>query len=279
MEQLCDLHTHSHFSDGTLSPTQLVRMAEEIGLTAIALCDHNTVSGLPEFMAAGEGSPVETVPGIEFSTDYRGTELHILALFVKPQHCPVITEMMEEGRRQKEKSNQDLIDALARDGYVLDYNKVKEKGKGRINRAHIAAALTEAGYTESVQDAFSRLLAPKHGYYQPPALPDAFAIIRFIRSIGAVPVLAHPFLNLKTGEALAEFLAQAVPEGLVGMETMYPKFTSEQTEAARILADRYGLLPSGGSDFHGDNKPDIQMGSGRGTLRVPSACLEALRKK
>ena len=279
MEQLCDLHTHSHFSDGTLSPTQLVRLAEETGLSAVALCDHNTVLGLPEFMAAGQESLVETVPGIEFSTDYRGTELHMLALFVQSRHYPVITEMMEEGRRQKEKSNQDLIEALAKAGYVLDYNKVKEKGRGRINRAHVAAALTEAGYTESVQDAFSRLLSPKHGYYHPPALPNVFDIIRFTRSIGAVPVLAHPFLNLKTEEALTEFLAQAVPAGLVGMETMYPKFTPEQTETARILADRFGLLPSGGSDFHGDNKPDTRMGIGRGSLRVPAALLEALRKK
>lgn len=277
MEQLCDLHTHSHFSDGTLSPTQLVRLAEETGLCAVALCDHNTVAGLPEFMAAGQGSPVETVPGIEFSTDYRGTELHILGLFVQPRDYPVITEMMEEGRRQKEKSNEDLIEALAKDGYVLDYNKVKEKGKGRINRAHIAAALTEAGYTESVQDAFSRLLSPKHGYYQPPALPDAFAMIRFIRSIGAVPVLAHPFLNLKTEDALAEFLEQAVPAGLLAMETMYPKYTQEQTAAAKALADRFSLLHSGGSDFHGENKPDIRMGTGRGDLRVAAALLKALK--
>jgi len=140
----CDLHVHSHFSDGTWPPAAIIAEAERIKLDAVALCDHNTVAGLPEFLAAGKNSPVETVPGIEFSTDYQGTELHILALFVKPEHYEAITRMMEDWKKRKEQSNIDLVAALNRAGYDLSYDTIQRKSNGYINRAHIAAALTEA---------------------------------------------------------------------------------------------------------------------------------------
>lgn len=274
----CDLHVHSHFSDGTWPPAAIIAEAERIKLDAVALCDHNTVAGLPEFLAAGKNSPVETVPGIEFSTDYRGTELHILALFVKPEHYEAITRMMEDWKKRKEQSNIDLVAALNRAGYDLSYDTIQRKSNGYINRAHIAAALTEAGYTESVQEAFKKLLNPSRGFYRPPEKLCAFDIIRFIKSIGAAAVLAHPFLNLEEA-GLREFLREAVACGLDGMEVMYPKFSPEQAALAEKIAAEFGLLPSGGSDFHGENKPDIALGRGRGTLAVPKKWLEALRQR
>lgn len=274
----CDLHVHSHFSDGTWPPAAIIAEAERIKLDAVALCDHNTVAGLPEFLAAGKNSPVETVPGIEFSTDYRGTELHILALFVKPEHYEAITRMMEDWKKRKEQSNIDLVAALNRAGYDLSYDTIQRKSNGYINRAHIAAALTEAGYTESVQEAFKKLLNPGRGFYRPPEKLCAFDIIRFIKSIGAAAVLAHPFLNLEEA-GLREFLREAVACGLDGMEVMYPKFSPEQAALAEKIAAEFGLLPSGGSDFHGENKPDIALGRGRGTLAVPKEWLEALRQR
>ena len=274
----CDLHVHSHFSDGTWPPAAIIAEAERIKLDAVALCDHNTVAGLPEFLEAGKNSPVETVPGIEFSTDYRGTELHILALFVKPEHYEAITRMMEDWKKRKEQSNIDLVAALNRAGYDLSYDTIQRKSNGYINRAHIAAALTEAGYTESVQEAFKKLLNPSRGFYQPPEKLCAFDIIRFIKSIGAAAVLAHPFLNLEEA-GLREFLREAVACGLDGMEVMYPKFSPEQAALAEKIAAEFGLLPSGGSDFHGENKPDIALGRGRGTLAVPKEWLEALRQR
>ncbi len=279
MQKYCDLHTHSYFSDGTYSPARLVRRAEEIGLGAIALCDHNTVAGLPEFMEAGRGSPVQTVPGIEFSTDYQGRELHIAALLVQPQYYEAITEKMEEGRKAKEQSNRELVCALARAGYPVDYDRIRESAKGRINRAHIAAALTQAGYTASVQEAFQTLLSPKHGFYHPPKLPDALEIIRYIRKIGAVSVFAHPFLSLKTPQRVRAFLQEAVAAGLDAMEVYYSKFDEEQTQAANRLAEEFGLLMSGGSDFHGENKPDIQLGWGRGALKIPMEFLDKITAK
>ena len=274
----CDLHVHSHFSDGTWSPEELVAEAERLGLDAVALCDHNTVDGVPRFMAAGQGSSVQTVAGIEFSTDFQGTELHILALFVQPEHYDTINAMMEDWKKKKEQSNIDLVAALNRGGYDISYAEIRERGNGYINRAHIAAELTKKGYTESAQDAFKKLLNPSRGFYQPPEKLLAYDIIRFIKSIGAAAVLAHPFLNLDEA-GLRSFLPEAVACGLDGMEVLYPKYKPEQTVLAERIAEEFGILGSGGSDFHGDNKPDIAMGSGRGTLAVPTEYLLKLRQR
>ena len=274
----CDLHVHSHFSDGTWSPEELVAEAERIGLDAVALCDHNTVDGVPRFMAAGQRSSVQTVAGIEFSTDFQGTELHILALFVQPEHYDTINAMMEDWKKKKEQSNIDLVAALNRGGYDISYAEIRERGNGYINRAHIAAELTKKGYTESAQDAFKKLLNPSRGFYQPPQKLLAYDIIRFIKSIGAAAVLAHPFLNLDEA-GLRAFLPEAIDCGLDGMEVLYPKYKPEQTVLAERIAEEFGILGSGGSDFHGDTKPDIAMGSGRGTLAVPTEYMLKLRQR
>lgn len=276
---ICDLHTHSKYSDGSFSPSELVTAAQQAGLSAIALTDHNTVLGLPEFMEAGRHSPVETVPGVEFSTDYLDVELHILALFVQPEYYGQITEMTEAMHRRKEQSNIDLVERLRKAGYELDYDQIKAATPaGQVNRALIAQELTRLGYTASVKDAFARLLKPSHGLYHPPKRLDAFETISYIRSIGAVPVLAHPFLNLKTEEALRTFLEQAVQAGLQAMETLYPLFDEAQTLTAKRLAEEFGLLQSGGSDFHGICKPDIFLGVGKGTLFVPSDLMVKLKQ-
>lgn len=277
MDKYCDLHTHSTYSDGTLEPAQLIELAEKAELCAVALCDHNTVKGLPIFLEAAHGSTVEAVPGIEFSTEYNGIELHILGLFVKPEHYETIDGMMNDLLRRKEQSNIDLLERLKVQGIQLDYRAIKaETPSGNINRAVIAANMVKSGYCTTVKEAFDCWLSPKRGFFVPPKRPDAYAIIRFIKSIGAVAVLAHPFLNLdETG--LREFLAGA--EGLDGMEVWYPKFTGEQTELACRIAEEFSLVKSGGSDFHGDNKPDIRIGVGRGDLRVTMSTLEELRTR
>lgn len=278
MEKRCDLHTHSVYSDGTYTPAQLVAAAEALELGAIALTDHNTVDGLPELMAAGEGSCVNTVPGIELSTEYQGIELHILALFLPREHWDTVSARTADYDRLKEESNICLVETLRRAGYPLDYEAIKATTPhGHINRAHIAAAMTELGYTESVQAAFSTLLSEKHGLYRPPRRPDAFETIGWIRQLGAVSVLAHPFLNLKTEEALRAFLVTAKEWGLDAMETRYPLFDGETTALALRMADEFSLLHSGGSDFHGANKPHIRLGSGRENLEICASVYEKMK--
>lgn len=279
MKAFCDLHTHSNFSDGTDTPTQLLNKAEAMGLSAIALTDHNTVSGLPEFLEAAKGRNVGAIAGVEFSVDYRGTELHILGLFIDEKYFGVIAQRMEDYHRRKEQSNRDLVDKLKKAGYAIDYEAIKTGTPGgQVNRALIAAELTRLGYTESIQKAFKQLLSPKCGYYVPPQRPDPFQIIRFIKSLGAVAVLAHPFLNLEE-QPLREFLQEAVPCGLDGMETIYSTYDGQTTSLAKQVADDYHLLHSGGSDYHGFNKPHIQMGVGQGNLSVPHELMTALEKR
>ena len=280
MNRTCDLHTHSTFSDGTVTPRKLVALAEAAGLSAIALCDHNTVAGLPEFLAAGEGSGVEVVPGVEFSTDWHGTELHILGLFIGPEHYGAIRSRMDALLAEKDRCNRNLVEALNRVGIPMDYDKMKEETPaGNLNRAVIGAEIARLGCADSVKDAFDRYLSVKRGYYQPPKRPEALEIIRFIKSTGAVAVLAHPFLNLKREEDLRAFLTEAVEAGLDGMEVRYPLFDVETTCLAARIAEEFGLLPSGGSDFHGANKPDISLGTGKGSLHVPLSWLDALRAR
>lgn len=274
----CDLHIHSYFSDGTCSPAQLLQLAQQLQLSAVAMCDHNTVSGLDEFMEAGENSPVEAVPGVEFSTQYGETELHILGLFIRPEAYAVVTEVLENFLRAKEKSNLVLIQKLHDAGIVLDYKKIQSQSGEYVNRAVIGAEMTRLGYVPSVKDAFKRYLSVECGFYVPPRRPDAYETIRFIKSIGAVAVLAHPFLNLDES-GLLEFLPEAVNAGLDGMEVYYSKFTAEDTALAQKIAKQFNLLPSGGSDYHGDNKPDIQLGVGRGDLQIPDSWLAQLRKR
>ena len=275
----CDLHTHSVFSDGTDTPAQLIDGAQQLGLTAVALTDHNTIAGLPDFLAAGQGSGVKAVPGCEFSTDYNGTELHILGLYIQPAHFETVTDLLEKAQRDKEESNRNLVAALNEAGYEICYEKVAARSQGSVNRAHIAAELMENGYISSIQEAFQSLLTKKRGFYKPPQRIGAYECIRFIKSIGAKAVLAHPFLNLKEEAALRAFLPEAVEAGLDGMEVVYSKFTPEQTALAHQIAEEHGLAFSGGSDYHGENKPDIALGVGRGALRVPSRWEEILANR
>lgn len=277
MREICDLHVHSYYSDGTCSPAELIELAQEAGLSAVALCDHNTVAGVPEFVEAARNRGVEAIPGIEFSTVYRDKELHILALFVAERYFEQITEMMTDFLRRKDASNENLARALNRAGYVVDYQAIKASTpNGQVNRAHIAMALTKAGYVSSPKEAFAKLLDPKHGYYTPPQRLSALDAIRYIKSIGAVAVLAHPFLSLDEA-MLLEFLREAKDCGLDGMEVAYAKYDAETTALSTEIADAFELLPSGGSDFHGGNKPDIAIGVGRGDLAVPSGWINNLR--
>ena len=279
MGKYCDLHTHSHYSDGTFSPAEIIAEAEKLGLSAVALTDHNTVAGIPEFLSSAQGKSVEAVPGVELSTNYGETELHIVGLFLPPENLGSVTELTETFNRKKEDSNRLLIHNLRQAGYILDYEEIRQSHpEGTVNRAVIASALLEKGYIGSVSEAFQGLLSKKSGFYVPPERLSSFDAIRFLRTLGAVPVLAHPFLNLKTEEGLRQFLSEAAPCGLTAMETMYPSFSPETTALAQCIAREFHLQESGGSDFHGQTKPYIALGIGKGSLAVPSFIVEDLKK-
>ena len=284
--KICDLHTHSNYSDGSLPPVELVRMAENKGLSALALTDHNTAAGLPEFMKAGESSKVITVAGCEFSTEYtlcaddgesRVQELHIVGLFFDESVWGSVEEYVSEHMKNKKISNQNMIKRLQDAGYDITYDEVSAiTDAGEFNRAHIARILCRKGYIERPADAFDELLNEGCGFYIPPKRTDVFETIKFIKKNGAVSVLAHPFLELSADE-LRCFLRAAKPAGLDAIETNYSKFDDEMIKQACAIAGEMELACSGGSDFHGDAKPDVEMGTGRGSLEVPFDYYEDLR--
>ncbi|MBO5843146.1 MAG: PHP domain-containing protein [Clostridia bacterium] len=276
--KLCDLHTHSIYSDGTCTPAELIDLAKAAGLSAIALTDHNTVSGIPAFLEAGKDSGVILVPGIEVSSDYMGTELHIVGLFRSLDHLDAVEAYVSDYLVRKEQSNIDLCDNLCAAGYTVSYDEIKAATPdGVVNRALIAAALFKAGYVSSITEAFDTLLSKKGGFYHEPVKLDAYEVIEKLREFDAVPILAHSYLSMDENMLLA-FLPHAKQTGLVAMETDYVTYDKATVERARAIAAEFGLLPSGGSDFHGTNKPDIRVGVGKGSLAVPMAYYENLVK-
>ncbi len=276
---ICDLHIHSIYSDGTSTPCEIIEKSIELGISAIGLTDHNTVDGLPFFEEAALGKNIDIVLGTEFSVDYNGKELHLLGLFINPEHFNKISALMSDVMELKEQSNIDLVSALVAAGFDLDYNEIKRNTpNGKTNRAHIATAMMNKGYVSSVNEAFKTYLSKDGIYYKEPKRIDVFEMIDFIKSIGAVSVLAHPFLNLSE-EELSSFLPIAKQRGLDGMECYYSLYDDETITASLWLADKFGLLPSGGSDFHGSRKPDIELGIGKGNLKIPYEWYLELKKK
>lgn len=276
MNRCCDLHTHSCFSDGTDSPGQLVEKAAALGLCSVALTDHNTVAGLPEFLEAAADKNIFAVPGVEISTGYKGKELHILGLFLAPETCGTVTEFLSAINQRKEESNRNLVHRLNRAGYALDYDEIRARQQGTVNRAVIAAELLNKGYISSKEEGFQGVLSEENGYYIPPERIHALEAIGFLKSIRAVPVLAHPFLSLQEAE-LRSFLPEAKKAGLAAMETLYSTYSVRTAELAAAIAREYDLLQSGGSDYHGNNKSDIRLGTGKGTLMIPQVYAERLR--
>ena len=278
-EKYCDLHLHSYYSDGTCSPSEVVERAKSLGISSIALTDHNTVKGLDEFLAAAEKLGVDAISGIEFSVGYKGKELHLLGLGIGKKYFSEIEEKMDKYLKIREQSNRDMIDALRVAGYLIDYDEIYQKsGSGYINRAHIGAELVEKGYCASVREACATLLSKDGPYFRPRVFPNVFDVIEYIGKIGAVSILAHPFLQFNE-ENLREFLLEAKKCGLCGIETEYTEFSEEQIACLKDIAREFDLLESGGSDFHGSTKPDVTLGVGWGNLRVPQSFADAIKTR
>lgn len=277
-----DLHTHSYCSDGTFSPEGIVLLAKKEGLAAVALTDHDTVDGLALFCEAGEKHGIEAIPGVELAAlwpRYHRPEIHIVGLGFDPA-APALQERMAEIRRSRDLRNEKMARRLAENGLPVTLEEVAADAGGEvITRAHFANVLLKKKLVKTRAEAFSRYLSPGlPGYVEREFLAPADCI-RTIRQAGGVAVLAHPTLYGLPDAGLEELCAELAGEGLAGLECRYSTYTPAQRKAMERLAARAGLLPSGGSDFHGGNKPDIRLGRGLGRLEVPYAFWEALRQE
>ena len=268
-----DLHIHTTASDGTFTPEEAVKKAAELGLRAIAITDHDNIAGHAEAVAAGEKYGVELVRGIEVSTKY-GVSIHILGYFVESL-VPELAELVNE----RDQRNQKIAALMAADGLPVRYEDMKTRFGTAIGRPHFGRVLMELGLAESVEDAFRRYLNKGQRYFVPRRTLDIDSTVEAIVRSGGVPVLAHPFQYKKDDAELREMIERCMAHGLRGMECRYSGYDGEKTAYLEALAEEYGLLKTGGSDFHGQNKPSISMGTGiNRELDVPYEWLQKLRE-
>ncbi len=273
-----DLHTHSTASDGSLTPTELVNAAKAAGLVALGLTDHDTTAGLAEASSAGEAAGLEVVLGCELSATTDTARMHLLGLWLpsKPSALEAAMTALNEHRHER---NHIIIAKLRELGLDIDYPAVRDfAGEGSVGRPHIAALLLQRGQVRSMEEAFERYLGSRGKAYAPKRVLSAQEAIDLLKSEGATVILAHPYQCGLGGSELEAEVLRLKGLGLDGLEAYYNDHTPSRTAAMLHLAKRLDLLVSGGSDFHGAAKPDIRLGSGRGSLRVPLEVLDALKE-
>lgn len=279
-----DLHTHSCCSDGSCTPTELVELAAAAGVGAIALTDHDTVAGIPEFLEAGRRHPeVETVPGVELSTMFSNRELHMVGLFIDPE-TPVLTAFLEEMREGRRCRNEQIRLKLNTLGFPVTWDDPAFAGassdSASIGRPHFARALMHKYGFPTMQSVFDRLLKRGCAAYVPRELPDPARAIEVIHAAGGIAVWAHPVYRERNERAWAKrIMRRFSPLGLDAVEGYYSMFGPQETALVLELAGLYHLAVSGGSDFHGANSPNIQLGSGAGGLLVPPELLNGLKAR
>lgn len=276
MEKYIDLHTHSTCSDGTLSPSEVVKLAKEKGLSAIALTDHDTIDGLTEAIEAGKKYGVQVITGIEFSVN-TDTEMHMLGLGFNID-CPHIREVLDKMIIEREKRNYIVIEKLAELGMYITIEDILAEATSPVTgRSQIAKAMMKKGYVSSLKEAFDEYL-----YFGRPVFVERRSIspekaIELIHKSGGKAFLAHLNQTGKTDEELYNILSNLKKAGLDGIEGYYTEYTEEMSIRYRKMADDLGLILSGGSDFHGENKAGYELGSGKGNLRIPYELIENLR--
>ena len=274
-----DLHTHSLCSDGAQTPADVVRTAKEAGLSAIALSDHDCITGVQEAIDTGNALGVEVIPAVELSAQ-SDTELHILGYFVDI-HNKKLQDTMAYALQVRDERQEETCRKLNEQGFAITMEEARAEAHGNpvLCRAHFAQIMVRKGYAESVKDAFNRYLSVGcYAYSNRQALtgPEAVSLIR---EAGGIAVAAHLHLIKKPDEELRQYLKALIPYGLDGVEGYYTDYTPDMEQRYQAMAKELGLVISGGTDYHGANKPHIAIGKGRGNLQIPYCVLEGLRKR
>lgn len=303
-----DLHVHSNRSDGSFTPTQLVDYACEKGLAAFALTDHDTIDGLEEAEryadmlrrdragdAAGEegqnaapwakrlindsGAAVpEVIPGIEFSTEYQGHDIHVLGLYID-YHNSAFVQKLRDFVDSRTLRNRKMCRLLTEAGLPVAYEALlAEFPDAVITRAHYAKYMLNHGYVKSMSDAFDRYIGDHCPCFVPREKVTPVDAVQLILSAGGIPILAHPVLYHMSDENLDTLTVLLAEAGLVALEAIYSTYTAFDERKMRALARKYNLLVSGGSDFHGANKPGLDLGTGYGSLYVPYSVLRDIKE-
>lgn len=293
---IVDLHVHSNKSDGSLTPSRLTELAIEKRLSAFALTDHDTTEGIPEAMEAAaahnlrlqEGQvpllpsgepalPLEVIPGIEFSTEYQGKDIHILGLYIEYE-APFFKKQLQDFVDSRTVRNQKMCANLQGAGIDISYEKLQAAFPGSvITRGHYAKYLLDHGYIKSIPEAFERYIGDRSKYFVPREKVTPSQAVQLILKADGLPVLAHPPLYHMSDQALDTLVGILAEDGLVGIEGIYSTYHQAEERHMRSLAKKYNLCISGGSDFHGSSKPGLEMATGYGRLCIPEKILDDLK--
>lgn len=288
--KIVDLHVHSTKSDGTFTPTELVQYAIEKGLSAFALTDHDTTEGIDEAIEAAnrhneaikngiiEGLPLEVIPGIEFSTEYMGKDIHILGLYID-YNSSAFKEKIQEFVDSRILRNQKMCASLACDGIDITYEKLLEENPDAvITRSHYAKYLLNHGYTTSMKEAFERYIGDHCKHFIPREKITPMQAVNLINEVGGLAFLAHPTLYHMSNRVLEGLIQELKEAGLAGIEAVYCTYTQGEEAQMRKFASKYDLLISGGSDFHGSIKPKLDLAVGYGKLFIPESILDEIKE-
>ncbi|MGD0131646.1 MAG: PHP domain-containing protein [Bryobacteraceae bacterium] len=279
---MIDLHSHTNESDGTFTPEELVDLAMERGIEALAISDHDTFAGFDQALPVARSRGLDLVCGIELSTRVPGSKVrtvHLLGYFLHQPPSAEFREWLGEliaGRRDR---NQRLIASLHQQGIDIELGEVEKLGRTLTGRPHFARLLIQKGYVRSFDEAFRRYLGELAPSYVERYAPYVKAAIQRVVDAGGLPVLAHPIrLGFRDTEAEEKFIAELRDAGLRGIEVFHSDHGPREVERYAGIARKYNLAVSGGSDFHGEVKPQISLGTGYdGNLNIPKSVLEGLR--
>lgn len=272
-----DLHLHTTASDGAKGPSEIVNYAKSKGLQAIAITDHDTIEGLEEAVAEGQQIGFEVIPGIEISAEHSPGSMHLLGYFLDIHH-PLLNERLQYLQKARAERNPKIVENLNRLGVKISYDEViRASGGGQVGRPHFAQVLMEKGYVRTFQEAFDRFLKKGAPAYVDKVRFTSAEAIHFIREAGGVAVVAHPnTLGVNGSKALEVLLLQLIREGLQGIEVYYPEHSPSETAQYKFTAEKHGLVITGGTDYHGIEGNDLEIGVGRGDMKLPYAIIENL---
>ena len=273
-----DLHTHSNHSDGSDEPAELVRKAVAKSLTAVALTDHDTLDGIDEARRTAQGLPIELISGVEISCEWAPGAMHLVVLFLEPTDGP-LQDRLAELQASRAQRNYRIADRLRRLGIDISMDEVIEESTvGVVGRPHFAAILVRKGVVDDIPAAFTEYLGNNAPAYVPRLRLEPEEAIGLARAAGGVPILSHPHtLGHTSADEFSATYRRLTAAGLVGIDAYYGDYSREQRDELAGIARSYGLIPSGGSDYHGSYKEGLELGSGRGDLEVPDSVLEELR--